>query len=199
MTDTVLIAGTASHAGKSTLAAGLCRLLARRGVSVAPYKAQNMSNNARVALTPDGDWGEIGVSQHVQARAAEVPATTDMNPVLLKPRGDGESQLIVDGEAVANASAGDYYESHWEDARAAAYAIVASVTDMAHRVNARVIGEGIETVEHEDRMRALGVDMAQGYRYGAPWPAADVEDGLRELHRVSANGLNGLRKASARG
>ena len=86
-----------------------------------------------------------------------------------------------------------------EDARAAAYAIVASVTDMAHRVNARVIGEGIETVEHEDRMRALGVDMAQGYRYGAPWPAADVEDGLRELHRVSANGLNGLRKASARG
>ena len=122
MTDTVLIAGTASHAGKSTLAAGLCRLLARRGVSVAPYKAQNMSNNARVALTPDGDWGEIGVSQHVQARAAEVPATTDMNPVLLKPRGDGESQLIVDGEAVANASAGDYYESHWEDARAAAVA-----------------------------------------------------------------------------
>ena len=122
MTDTVLIAGTASHAGKSTLAAGLCRLLADRGVSVAPYKAQNMSNNARVALAPDGDWGEIGVSQYVQARAARLPATTEMNPVLLKPRGDGESQLIVDGEAVANAAAGDYYESHWEDARDAAVA-----------------------------------------------------------------------------
>jgi len=81
-TETILVAGTASHAGKSTLVAGLCRLLARRGVSVAPFKAQNMSNNARVALTPDGEWGEIGVSQHVQARAAQIPATTDMNPVL---------------------------------------------------------------------------------------------------------------------
>jgi len=72
-TETILVAGTASHAGKSTLVAGLCRLLARRGVSVAPFKAQNMSNNARVALTPDGEWGEIGVSQHVQARAAQTP------------------------------------------------------------------------------------------------------------------------------
>jgi len=96
-TETILVAGTASHAGKSTLVAGLCRLLARRGVSVAPFKAQNMSNNARVALTPDGEWGEIGVSQHVQARAAQIPATTDMNPVLLKPRGDGESQLVING------------------------------------------------------------------------------------------------------
>ncbi|MFW6317800.1 MAG: cobyric acid synthase [Halorubrum sp.] len=120
--DTVLIAGTASHAGKSTLAAGLCRHLARNGVAVAPYKAQNMSNNARVALTPDGEWGEIGVSQFVQARAARVPATTDMNPVLLKPRGGGESQLIVDGEAVGHYAAGEYYESHWETAREAAVA-----------------------------------------------------------------------------
>ncbi|WP_144799970.1 cobyric acid synthase [Halorubrum depositum] len=122
MADTVLIAGTASHAGKSTLAAGLCRHLARNGVAVAPFKAQNMSNNARVALAPDGEWGEIGVSQYVQARAAGVPATTDVNPVLLKPRGDGESQLIVDGEAVGHFAAGDYYESHWEAAREAAVA-----------------------------------------------------------------------------
>jgi len=119
-TRTVLVAGTASHAGKSTLAAGLCRLLARRGVSVAPFKAQNMSNNARVALAPDGEWGEIGVSQYVQARAARVPATTDMNPVLLKPRGDGESQIVIDGEAVATVAAGAYYDDHWERARAAA-------------------------------------------------------------------------------
>ena len=119
-TRTVLVAGTASHAGKSTLAAGLCRLLARRGVSVAPFKAQNMSNNARVALAPDGEWGEMGVSQYVQARAARVPATTDMNPVLLKPRGDGESQIVIDGEAVATVAAGAYYDDHWERARAAA-------------------------------------------------------------------------------
>jgi len=120
--DTVLIAGTASHVGKSTLAAGLCRLLACRGVDVAPYKAQNMSNNAHVGLTPDGEWGEIGVSQHVQARAAETVPTTDMNPVLLKPRGGGESQLVVNGVATASVAAGEYYETHWDEARAAAVA-----------------------------------------------------------------------------
>ncbi|MFB6078012.1 MAG: cobyric acid synthase [Halarchaeum sp.] len=122
MARTLLVAGTASHVGKSTVAAGLCRALANRGVDVAPFKAQNMSNNARVARTPDGEWGEIGVSQHVQARAARVAPTTDHNPVLLKPRGGGESQLVVDGEAVDHYAAGDYYDDHWERAREAAVA-----------------------------------------------------------------------------
>jgi len=133
MTRTVLVAGTASHVGKSTVATGLCRLLADRGVSVAPFKAQNMSNNARaVPRAPetmdkdgngDGDaYGEIGVSQYVQARAAHVSPTTDCNPVLLKPRGEGESQLVVDGVAVGHYAAGDYYDDHWETARAAAVA-----------------------------------------------------------------------------
>ena len=117
MATTILVAGTASHVGKSTVAAGLCRLLADRGVSVAPFKAQNMSNNARA--TPGG---EIGVSQYVQARAARVAPATDHNPVLLKPRGDGESQLIVDGQAVGHFEAGSYYEDHWDDALAAAEA-----------------------------------------------------------------------------
>ncbi|SDG36227.1 cobyric acid synthase [Halorientalis regularis] len=117
---TILVAGTASHVGKSTVAAGLCRLLADRGVDVAPFKAQNMSNNARAVADPDGATGEIGVSQYVQARAARVPATTDHNPVLLKPRGDGESQLILQGEAVAHYSAGEYYDDHWDGALAAA-------------------------------------------------------------------------------
>ncbi|WP_424016445.1 cobyric acid synthase [Halorientalis pallida] len=120
MARTILVAGTASHVGKSTVAAGLCRLLADRGVDVAPYKAQNMSNNARAVADPDGTTGEIGVSQYVQARAARIPATTDHNPVLLKPRGDGESQLILQGEAVAHYSAGEYYDDHWDDALAAA-------------------------------------------------------------------------------
>ena len=140
MTRTVLVAGTASHVGKSTVAAGLCRLLADRGVSVAPFKAQNMSNNARaVPRAPEtmdgagdttsddaGDasnaYGEIGVSQYVQARAARCQPTTDQNPVLLKPRGEGESQLVVDGVAVGHYAAGDYYDDHWERARAAAVA-----------------------------------------------------------------------------
>ncbi|MDQ2073184.1 cobyric acid synthase [Haloarcula sp. H-GB4] len=111
MAQTLLVAGTASHVGKSTVAAGLCRYLADRGVSVAPFKAQNMSNNARA--TPGG---EVGVSQYVQARAAGVAPSTDHNPVLLKPRGDGESQLILDGEAVGHFEARGYYDEHWGDA-----------------------------------------------------------------------------------
>ncbi|MFQ3476462.1 cobyric acid synthase [Halonotius sp. F2-221B] len=135
MARTVLVAGTASHVGKSTVAAGLCRLLADRGVSVAPFKAQNMSNNARAVprapetMADTGDdtasvdsdaYGEIGVSQYVQARAARISPTTDCNPVLLKPRGEGESQLVVDGVAVGHYAAGQYYDDHWETARAAA-------------------------------------------------------------------------------
>ncbi|EMA19205.1 cobyric acid synthase [Haloarcula argentinensis] len=111
MAHTLLVAGTASHVGKSTVAAGLCRYLADRGVSVAPFKAQNMSNNARA--TPGG---EVGVSQYVQARAAGVAPSTDHNPVLLKPRGNGESQLILDGEAVGHFEARGYYDEHWGDA-----------------------------------------------------------------------------------
>jgi adenosylcobyric acid synthase len=122
---TILVAGTASHVGKSTVAAGLCRLLADRGVDVAPYKAQNMSNNARAvpkgghgAGDGDGDGGgEIGISQYVQARAARVPATVDMNPILLKPRGEGESQIILHGEPIGHYSAGSYYDDHWDRAR----------------------------------------------------------------------------------
>lgn len=123
MTRTLLVAGTASHVGKSTVAAGLCRVLAERGVDVAPFKAQNMSNNARaVPRATDTDFGEIGVSQYVQATAAKIPATTDHNPVLLKPRGDGESQLVVDGEAIDHFASGEYYETQWNRARAAAEA-----------------------------------------------------------------------------
>ena len=132
MTETLLVAGTASHVGKSTVVAGLLRALSSRGVDVAPYKAQNMSTNARVGVIPEADdaeygepvgravYGEIGVSQFVQARAAGVTATTDHNPVLLKPSGDGESQLVVQGRARTTIPAGTYYESHWEEARAAA-------------------------------------------------------------------------------
>jgi adenosylcobyric acid synthase len=122
VSSTILVAGTASHVGKSTVAAGLCRLLADRGVDVAPYKAQNMSNNARAVPAPHADepWGEIGVSQYVQARAARVSPTTDHNPVLLKPSGDGASQLVVDGRPVGTYAASSYYDEHWETARVAA-------------------------------------------------------------------------------
>ena len=127
--DTVLVAGTASHVGKSVVTAGLARLLADRGVDVAPFKAQNMSNNARVVVSPDREgaapdrgaqWGEIGVSQYVQARAADLTPTTDMNPVLLKPRGDGESQLVLLGQAQEHFEPGTYYDEQWATARTVA-------------------------------------------------------------------------------
>ena len=117
---TILVAGTASHVGKSTVAAGLCRILADSGVAVVPYKAQNMSNNARAVPGRGDAGGEIGVSQYVQARAARVPATVDTNPVLLKPRGAGESQVVVHGQARAHESAGGYYEANWDEALTAA-------------------------------------------------------------------------------
>ena len=202
MTRTLLVAGTASHVGKSTVAAGLCRLLADRGVDVAPFKAQNMSNNARVvprapatvdrardadtvgngvdtavnsvdtadngvdtagsgvdddavaesdANETTGLFGEIGVSQYAQARAARWTPTTDVNPVLLKPRGGGESQLVVDGVAVGHFPAGEYFERHWSAARAAAEAAHRRLAADADLVVAEGAGSIAEiNLQHRD-------------------------------------------------
>jgi adenosylcobyric acid synthase len=146
---TLLVAGTASHVGKSTVVAGLCRHLADRGVSVAPFKAQNMSNNARAVRRPDGAWGEVGVSQYVQARAARVTPTTDHNPVLLKPRSDGESQLVLDGEAVGHFEAGHYYDEHWERARETARAAHARLAERHDVIVAEGAGSIAETNLHD--------------------------------------------------
>lgn len=101
-----LVAGCTSDAGKSVLVAGLCRLLVRRGVSVAPFKAQNMSNNC--AVTPDG--GEIGRAQALQALACGLEPSVDFNPVLLKPGSDQTSQVVVRGRAEGTVSALTYRE-----------------------------------------------------------------------------------------
>jgi len=102
---TLMVQGTTSDAGKSTLVAGLARALVRRGLRVAPFKPQNMALNS--AVTADG--GEIGRAQALQAVAARVAPHTDFNPVLLKPSSDLGAQVIIHGRPVANLSARDYH------------------------------------------------------------------------------------------
>ncbi|MGA5703628.1 cobyric acid synthase [Peterkaempfera bronchialis] len=106
MSGALLVAGTTSDAGKSVVTAGICRWLARQGVKVAPFKAQNMSLNSMV--TADG--AEIGRAQAMQAAAARVEPEAAMNPVLLKPGGDGRSQVVLLGRPVAEVGALDYRE-----------------------------------------------------------------------------------------
>ncbi|MEM5449948.1 cobyric acid synthase [Paraburkholderia sp. BR10936] len=105
-TGTLMIQGTTSDAGKSTLVAGLCRLARRAGVRVAPFKPQNMALNS--AVTVDG--GEIGRAQALQAVAAGIEAHTDLNPVLLKPNSDLGSQVIIHGKARMNLNARAYQD-----------------------------------------------------------------------------------------
>ena len=103
----MLVGGAASHVGKSFVATAICRLLARRGVRVAPFKAQNMSNNSY----PCADGGEIGRAQVAQAEACGLEPVADMNPILLKPNADSGSQVVVDGKVWKNLGAREYYEN----------------------------------------------------------------------------------------
>src|SRR3954454_9158834 len=100
----LMVLGTASHVGKSLIAAAFCRLLAESGERVAPFKAQNMALNSFV--TPEG--GEIGRAQAAQAEAAGIEPHVDMNPILLKPM-DGRSQVVLEGSPLGVMTARDYY------------------------------------------------------------------------------------------
>ncbi|MCL1472381.1 cobyric acid synthase CobQ [Argonema antarcticum] len=106
----IMVVGTTSHAGKSLLTAAICRILVRRGWRVTPFKGQNMALNAYVTAT----GGEIGHAQAVQAWAAGIIPTVEMNPILLKPQSDMTSQIIIKGKAVGRASALEYYEQYFE-------------------------------------------------------------------------------------
>ncbi|MEL7093773.1 MAG: cobyric acid synthase, partial [Pseudomonadota bacterium] len=99
-----MLQGTGSDVGKSVLTAALCRIARRRGLSVAPFKPQNMSNNA--AACPGG--GEIGRAQALQALACGLDPHADMNPVLLKPQTDRSAQIVVQGRAMEAMDAADY-------------------------------------------------------------------------------------------
>lgn len=102
-TPAVMILGTGSNVGKSLIVAGLCRLFADRGLTVRPFKPQNMSNNAAAT-----EGGEIGRAQALQARAARVAPHVDMNPVLLKPESETGSQIILQGRVAGHLGTGDY-------------------------------------------------------------------------------------------
>ena len=119
MSSGVLIAGTSSDAGKSLVVTGLCRALARRGIAVAPFKAQNMSNNSCVC----GDGAEIGRAQYLQAQAAGIAPESAMNPVLLKPGSDHRSHIVLRGKPCGTLESGEYVNgrAHLAAAAFAAY------------------------------------------------------------------------------
>jgi len=129
----LLVAGTTSDAGKSVVTTGLCRALHRRGISVAPYKAQNMSNNSMVCA----DGGEIGRAQWVQALAAGVTPEVAMNPVLLKPGDDRHSHVVVLGRPAGTVSSASWTEGRGELGRTAH----AAFDDLAGRFDV-VVAEG---------------------------------------------------------
>ncbi len=114
----LMVQGSSSSAGKSLLVGALCRIYARRGLRVAPFKAQNMSNNAAVC----SDGGEIGRAQALQAAAARLEPSAEMNPVLIKPEAEARSQVVVMGRAWRTLEAGAYYRHKaflWEQVTAA--------------------------------------------------------------------------------
>lgn len=137
MRGSLLVAGTTSDAGKSVVTTGLCRLLARRGVKVAPYKAQNMSNNSMVVAGPDGRGAEIGRAQWIQAVAAGAEPEVAMNPVLLKPGSDRRSHVVLNGRPAGHLSSSEFAGGR----RALAEAAFAAYDDLTSRFDV-VICEG---------------------------------------------------------
>lgn len=118
MAKTLMIQGTMSSAGKSLLVTGLCRLFARQGIRVAPYKSQNMSNNAAVCA----DGSEIGRAQYTQALACGLAPRVDMNPILVKPEAGSQAQIVLMGKPFASLQAKNYYQQKdhlWQQATAA--------------------------------------------------------------------------------
>ena len=127
----VMVLGTTSGAGKSWLTTALCRHYARQGLKVAPFKAQNMSNNARVVA-----GGEIGSAQYFQALAARAEPDVRMNPLLLKPEADTRSQVVLMGQVRADLTTMPWRERSallWPTAREA----------LANRIRSQLAGEGI--------------------------------------------------------
>jgi len=154
---TLLVAGTGSDAGKSVLVAGLCRWLARQGVKVAPFKAQNMSLNSFVTL----DGAEIGRAQAMQAAAAGIEPAADMNPVLLKPGSDRRSQVVVLGHPEAEADAVGY-RSHAPRLKQVALDSLARLRDAYDVVICEGAGSPAEINLRDTDVANMGLARAAG-------------------------------------
>lgn len=177
----LMVQGCTSDAGKSTLVTALCRWLRRQGVSVAPFKPQNMALNS--AVTVDG--GEIGRAQAVQAQAAGLPPHTDFNPILLKPNSDVGAQVIVHGRAIGNMEARHYHDYK----RIAMDAVLASHRRLSARYDAIVVEGAGSPAEINLRDR----DIANmGYAEAVDCPVllvADIDRGGVFAHLVGTLAL----------
>jgi adenosylcobyric acid synthase len=165
----IFIGGTSSNAGKSWMATAVCAWLRRRGVAVAPFKAQNMSNNSY----PCRQGGEIGRAQVVQAEACGLEPEPAMNPILLKPNGTGSSQVVVYGRVWKTLAPRAYYE-HAAELRGH---VRAAYDDLARRFDVIVIEGAGSVSELNLRDRDL-VNLDLVVRLRAPWMlVADIERG----------------------
>ena len=165
----LFVGGTSSNAGKSWMATAICAWLRTRGVSVAPFKAQNMSNNSYPCKT----GGEIGRAQVAQAEACGLEPETSMNPILLKPSGNGASQVVVNGRVWKTLTAREYY-AHANELREK---VLAAYDDLSSRFDAIVI-EGAGSVTELNLREHDLVNLGLVTRIGAPWLlVADIERG----------------------
>ena len=169
MSKSLFIGGTGSNAGKSWMTTAICAWLRRRGVAVAPFKAQNMSNNSY----PCRDGGEIGRAQVAQAEACGLEPERAMNPILLKPNGNGTSQVVINGLAWKTLTAREYYEQ----ADFLRTLVIEAYHDLARRFEF-VIVEGAGSVSELNLREHDLVNLALATRIHAPWVlVADVERG----------------------
>jgi len=170
----IMVLGCSSDAGKSFLVAALCRWFARRGERVAPFKAQNMSNNAAVCA----DGSEIGRAQYLQALAAGVAPEARMNPVLLKPEADTHSQVVVMGRHDPTLTA-----TPWLERRGPLWSTIAGALDSLLRDFDRVVLEGAGSPAEPNLMRYDLVNLAVARRSGAAcYLVADIDRGGAFAH-----------------
>lgn len=169
MASPIFIGGTSSNAGKSWMATAMCAWLRREGVRVAPFKAQNMSNHSY----PCRGGGEIGRAQVAQAEACGLEPEPAMNPILLKPHGNGTSQVVLHGRVWKTLSARAYYE-HFDVLLAE---VLRAYEDLARRFDLVVI-EGAGSVSELNLRQFDLVNLGLAARIGAPWVlVADIERG----------------------